>query len=162
MKTCFWVERATNKKPKSQPQTQNIEHRASITQPATGWACHQTSAPGSTSHQLKMDVSRHLLGKPAHLASHSRVWEKCHTSVSHGAPVPRPAPSIYRGQHGCGQRARSTQEHTPCPGTGRGQVGGKGLPRSLWRGTMCFHSCHHSCSFRDSTQGPSQTKKPPN
>lgn len=130
----------------------------SLSPPPTGHVTrHQP--PGSASHQLKMDVSRHLLGQ---LSLPQQGLGKMPRFCFSWSPHALPCPSICRGQHGCGQRARSAQEHTPGPGAGRGHVGGQGLPGSLWRSTMCFDNCHHSYSFRDSTQGPSQTKKPPN
>lgn len=65
-------------------------------------------------------------------------------------PVPRPPSAGASLEVAEGQEC--TRAHAPCPGRARGHVGGEGLPSSLWRSTMCFDNCHHSCSFRHNTR----------
>ena len=150
----FEAERATNKKPKS--QTQNTQHRAPVTQPAASSACHQTSAPRKHVTAVKDGPVQTPSGatEPPTAGSGNNATLLFLTEPPCPALPPPSVGPVWRRAEG-----QERTEHTPGPGAGRGHVGGEGLPGSLWRSTMCFDNCHHSCSFRDSTQGPSQTKE---
>lgn len=115
----FQTERATNKAPKS--PTQNISHRAPVTQPAASSACHQTSAP-----------RKHVTAlKDGHVQTPSGATEPPTTGSGNNAtllfltepPCPAlPPPSaqarVEVGRGPGAQRAHSRPRQRPCGGPG--------------------------------------------
>lgn len=146
MKRRLQVGRAIDNKPK--PQTQNTQ--AWGTRPPGGdlplspvlaGAHYQASVPGKHVTSVKVDMPRRLLGKLAHSASCSRVWEKPRACFSQ-EPGRWPC-SFCRDQHARGQTARNAQECTPRLTQAEAMWGVRGFQRSLWPSTMCFDGCHH-------------------
>lgn len=105
---------------------------------------------GTTVTSVKVDVPR-LLGKSAHSASCSRVWEKPHTRFSL-----EPPPPFYRGQ--CAHSQVHASVHS-MSGHQRGHMGGGKDFQGASGQAPCVLMTVNSPVHSDSTQGPSQTKK---